>query len=260
MALTDQKKKKEKITEENSDMKNPKSGLQGVKKKRKWVHEHSVFKGSVKEGQGFAFKKKQRVKHEYNKLLRKERKKNHHQVSTQLYNEKYPEHLRHLYVAEAERLKSDAWTNRVNRSKLRVKGKEMEMAQDDDDDGDTEQQTKPAKEEVDVDSELRDSSNPEKRAASEKECLPMSNRRRKKIEKKTSFQKTKEEFERIREKRRKKKEEYLKNKQQREEALQKYSQKKAATFQMLCKKTKKGQPNLNLQMEYLLQKIQRTEK
>lgn len=50
--------------------------------------------------------------------------------------------------------------------------------------------------------------------------------------------------------------EYLKNKQQREEALQRYKQKKMETFQMLSKKTKKGQPNLNLQMEYLLQKIQ----
>lgn len=50
--------------------------------------------------------------------------------------------------------------------------------------------------------------------------------------------------------------EYLKSKQQREEALQRYKQKKLETFQMLSKKTKKGQPNLNLQMEYLLQKIQ----
>lgn len=49
---------------------------------------------------------------------------------------------------------------------------------------------------------------------------------------------------------------YLQNKQQREEALQRYNQKKTETFQMLSKKTKKGQPNLNLQMEYLLQKIQ----
>lgn len=50
--------------------------------------------------------------------------------------------------------------------------------------------------------------------------------------------------------------EYLKNKQQREEAIQKYKKKKMESFQILSKKTKKGQPNLNLQMEYLLQKIQ----
>lgn len=131
----------------------------------------------------------------------------------------------------------------------------------------------------------------------------MSNRMRKKMLKKTSYQKTKEEFESITEKRKKKKEvncflltithkinklvynfsflwhqitvwlsadrlscsfciyffvksqEYIKNNKQREEAIQKYKQKKLETFQMLSKKTKKGQPNLNLQMEYLLQKI-----
>lgn len=129
--------------------------------------------------------------------------------------------------------------------------------------------------------------------------LPMSNRMRKKMQKKTSYQKTKEEFEAVIEKRRKKKEvgfffllllivschllpisdsifhaccfglslhrwvilflflqEYLKSKQQREEAIRRYKQKKTETFQMLSKKTKKGQPNLNLQMEFLLQRIQ----
>lgn len=90
--------------------------------------------------------------------------------------------------------------------------------------------------------------------------IPMSNRMRKKLQKKTSYQKTQEEFERRREDQRKKQEEFLKNKQQREEAMQRYKQKKMETYQMLCKKTKKGQPNLNLQMEYLLQKIQRTDK
>lgn len=102
--------------------------------------------------------------------------------------------------------------------------------------------------------------------------------------KKTSSQRAKEAFEMQKEKQRKKKEvreiincgrwdffssfsisllfvfplsqTYLQNKQQREEALQRYKQKKTETFQMLSKKTKKGQPNLNLQMEYLLQKIQ----
>lgn len=128
---------------------------------------------------------------------------------------------------------------------------------------------------------------------------------RKKLLKKTSYQRTKEEFETVRENRRKKKEvtafsfdyceillmkknvsfdlrsdflltyclvllhvflffaepqEYLKNKQQREEAIQNYKQKKREAFQMLSRKTKKGQPNLNLQMEYLLHKIQGTGK
>lgn len=117
----------------------------------------------------------------------------------------------------------------------------------------------------------------------------MSNRMKKKLQKKTSYQKTKEEFEKIKEKRKKKKEvitvfllgkkkitvffflhiccvffskfqEYLKNKQQREEAIKRYKQKKMETFQILSKKTKKGQPNLNLQMDYLLQKIQGKQK
>uniref|UniRef100_A0A9J7ZEV2 Thyroid transcription factor 1-associated protein 26 n=1 Tax=Cyprinus carpio carpio TaxID=630221 RepID=A0A9J7ZEV2_CYPCA len=43
---------------------------------------------------------------------------------------------------------------------------------------------------------------------------------------------------------------------QREEALKKYKEKKTATYQLLKRKTKKGQPNLNLHMELLLQKIE----
>lgn len=49
--------------------------------------------------------------------------------------------------------------------------------------------------------------------------------------------------------------EHLKKSKQREEAIQNYKKKKMETFQILKKKTRKGQPNLNLQMEYLLQKI-----
>lgn len=75
-------------------------------------------------GQGFAFKRKQKVQHEYNKLLRKEKRKN--PESKQLYKEEYPEHLRHLYVAEAKKLKDEAWTNRMNRSRLRMTGQEKE--------------------------------------------------------------------------------------------------------------------------------------
>lgn len=71
-------------------------------------------------GQGFAFKRKEKVRHEYNKILRKEKKKN--PMSKMLYKEEYPEHLKHLYLAEAEKLKNESWTNRVNRSKLRMKG------------------------------------------------------------------------------------------------------------------------------------------
>ncbi|XP_022062416.1 thyroid transcription factor 1-associated protein 26 homolog [Acanthochromis polyacanthus] len=256
MAPTDQKIKNKKFTAKDGNLKKSKNTGQSVKKKRKWIPEHKMFDGSVKEGQGFAFKRKQRVKHEYNKLLRREKKKN--SESKMLYKEEYPEHLRHLYMAEAEKLKNEAWANRVNRSKLRMKGQEKEVAENEA----AAQPTEAADAGVSGGSELTDSvsANPEPTKASEKESIPMSNRMRKKLQKQTSYQKTKEDFERIKEKRRKKKEEYLKNKQQREEAIQRYKQKKMETYQMLSKKTKKGQPNLNLQMEYLLQKIQETGK
>ncbi|KAE8281385.1 Thyroid transcription factor 1-associated protein 26-like protein [Larimichthys crocea] len=257
MAPTDQKMKSKKFTATDGNWKKSKNNTQGVKKKRKWVPESKIFEGNLKEGQGFAFKRKEKVKYEYNKLLRKEEKKKKNPETKTLYQDEYPEHLRHLYVAEAEKLKNEAWTNRMNRSKMRMKGHEKE-----DETGENDAAAHESEEHPDPDvtgeSELTDSvsGKPEPTAASEKESLPMSNRMRKKMLKKTSYQKTKEEFESIQEKRRKKKEEYLKNKQQREEAVQKYKQKKMETFQMLSKKTKKGQPNLNLQMEYLLQKIQ----
>ncbi|XP_045927733.1 thyroid transcription factor 1-associated protein 26 homolog [Micropterus dolomieu] len=256
MAPTAVKIKNKKFTAKDGNWKKSNNNAQGVKKKRKWVPEHKVFEGSVKEGQGFALKRKQKVKHEYNKLLRKERKKK--PESKPLYKDEYPEHLRHLYLAEAEKLKNEAWTNRMNRSKLRMKGQEKGEETGVNDGAACQSDAADPGAEVTGGSELTDSvtGNPEPTAASEKESLPMSNRMRKKMQKKTSYQKTKEEFETVREQRKKKKEEYLKNKQQREAAIQKYKEKKMETFQMLSKKTKKGQPNLNLQMEYLLQKIQ----
>ncbi|XP_070785248.1 thyroid transcription factor 1-associated protein 26 homolog [Enoplosus armatus] len=259
MAPTDQKMKNKKFTAKDGNWKKSKNNPQSIKKKRKWVPEHKVFEGSVKEGQGFALKRKQKVQHEYNKLLRKEKK---NPVSKPLYTDKYPEHLRHLYLAEAKQLKEEAWNNRMNRSRLRMKVQEKGEEMGENDAAAHQSEAADPDPEVTGGSELTDSAmgNPEPTAASEKESLPMSNRMRKKMQKKTSYQKTKEEFEKIKEKRRNKKEEYEKNKKQREEAVQKYKQKKTETFQMLSKKTKKGQPNLNLQMEYLLQKIQGTGK
>lgn len=70
-------------------------------------------------GQGFAFYRKEKVKHEYNRLLRKERKKA--PAPDSMYKEEYPEHLKHLYVAEAEKLRNEAWNNRVKRMKSRMK-------------------------------------------------------------------------------------------------------------------------------------------
>ncbi|XP_061570532.1 thyroid transcription factor 1-associated protein 26 homolog [Cololabis saira] len=228
-----------------------KSQATGVEKKRKWIQDHKVFEGSLNEGQGFAFQRKQKVQHEYNKLLRHEKKKKKPETRV-VYKDEYPEHLKHLYLAEAEQLRKDAWTHRVNRSKMRMQKQEKE----------TEEAGTEADEDVPGGSEApeADPENPEPAAAAERESLPMSNRMRKKLQKKTSYQKTKEDFESMKEKRIKKKEEFLKNKQQRDEAIQKYKQKKMETFQVLSKKTKKGQPNLNLQMDYLLQKIQRADK
>ncbi len=127
-----------------------------------------IFHGCLlSAGQGFALKRKQKVKHEYNKLLRRERKKN--PESKQLYKEEYPEHLRHLYVAEAEKLKNEAWINRMNRSKLRMKGQEKGEESGDND----AHQNEAADPDPGVTggSEMTDSvaGNPEPTAASEKE-------------------------------------------------------------------------------------------
>lgn len=74
--------------------------------------------------------------------------------------------------------------------------------------------------------------------------------------KKTSNQKAQEEYERLQAKRAAKRFEFEMRKREREEAQRLYKKKKMEAFKILSKKTKKGQPNLNLQMEYLLQKIQ----
>lgn len=47
-------------------------------------------------------------------------------MSESLYKEEYPEHLKHLYVAEAEKLRNEAWTHRMNRMKSRMKGQDVE--------------------------------------------------------------------------------------------------------------------------------------
>nr|XP_061809471.1 thyroid transcription factor 1-associated protein 26 homolog [Nerophis lumbriciformis] len=244
MAPVDPKTKKS-VQERN--FKKPQKQNAGVKK-RKWIPENKVFQGSIQEGQGFAFKRKEKVRHDYNKLVRKEKKKTDKQTSlSSLYHEEYPDHLKHLYMAEAEKLKNEAWTNRLNRVKLRMKGHDQEEEAELEDKAlsDLKSPAAPEAEETET-------------AAPVVERLPLSNRMKKKMDKKSSFQRSQEKYEQIQEKRRKKEEEFQKRKQQREDAIQKYKEKKRETFQMLCKKTKKGQPNLNLQMDYLLQKIQKS--
>ncbi|XP_008398853.1 thyroid transcription factor 1-associated protein 26 homolog [Poecilia reticulata] len=253
MAPTNQKRKNDKAQIKDGNFRKEGKASGGVNKKKKWIPHNKIFEGSVKEGQGFAFKKKEKIRHEYNKLLRRERKKN--PKANVVYKEEYPEHLKHLYLAEAEQLKKQAWENRVNRSKLRMRGQMKDETENNADVPDTDLTVSG------TDAELMDSaSGNTEPTTSEQESFPTSNRMRKKMLRKTSYQKTKEEFESIQEKRRLKKEAYLKNKQQKEEATQRYKQKKVETFRMLSQKTKKGQPNLNVQMEYLLQKIQGTDK
>ncbi|NWS19822.1 TAP26 protein, partial [Pachyramphus minor] len=166
-------------------------------------------------GRGFAFRRKQKIERQYRRLLRKGRKVPSQQNDQ--FTDTYPEHLKHLYLAEEERLK-----------KRRHRTPE--------------------------DSVLSE----EKLNKAEDTCT-FSYRSvvtEGKFKKKTSNQKAKEEYEKIKAERARKKEEAEKRKQQREEAQRLYKRKKMEAYKILSKKTKKGQPNLNLQVEFLLQKIQ----
>ncbi|NXY13362.1 TAP26 protein, partial [Atrichornis clamosus] len=165
-------------------------------------------------GRGFAFRRKQKIERQYRKLLKKGK-----QVGSQQDNQftdTYPEHLKHLYLAEEEMLKKRRRT--PNDSAL------------------SEEKLNKA---VDT-------------------CTFYSRPlvTEGKFKNKTSNQKAKEEYEKIKAERARKKEEAEKRKQQREEAQRLYKQKKMEAYKILSKKTKKGQPNLNLQVEFLLQKIQ----
>ncbi|XP_027521772.1 thyroid transcription factor 1-associated protein 26 [Corapipo altera] len=166
------------------------------------------FVGSVQEGRGFAFRRKQKIERQYRRLLRKGRKV--HSQQDDQFTDTYPEHLKHLYLAEEEMLK-----------KRRHRTPEDSVL--------SEQKLNKAEESVVTEG---------------------------KFKKKTSNQKAKEEYEKIKAERARKKEEAEKRKQQREEAQRLYKQKKMEAYKILSKKTKKGQPNLNLQVEFLLQKIQ----
>ncbi|NXD88304.1 TAP26 protein, partial [Halcyon senegalensis] len=164
-------------------------------------------------GRGFAFRRKQKVERQYRKLLKKGRKV--HSQQDDQFTDTYPEHLKHLYLAEEEMLKRRrrAPCNSVS-SEEKVKAVET-------------------------------------CTFSYRSVMTEG-----KFKKKTANQKAKEEYEKIKAERARKKEEAEKRKQQREEAQRLYKQKKMEAFKILSKKTKRGQPNLNLQMEFLLQKIQ----
>ncbi|NXO29495.1 TAP26 protein, partial [Cisticola juncidis] len=60
-------------------------------------------------GRGFAFRRKQKIEQQYRKLLKK-RRQAHSQQGDQ-FTDTYPEHLKHLYLAEEEKLKK--WRRRT---------------------------------------------------------------------------------------------------------------------------------------------------
>ncbi|NXD90510.1 TAP26 protein, partial [Chaetorhynchus papuensis] len=168
-------------------------------------------------GRGFAFRRKQKIERQYRRLLKK-RRQVHSQQDNQ-FTDTYPEHLKHLYLAEEEKLKKRRRTPN---------------------------DSVPSEEKLNT-------------AADVSRTCTFSSRpvvTQEKFKNKTSNQKAKEEYEKIKAERARKKEEAEKRKQQREEAQRLYKKKKMEAYKILSKKTKKGQPNLNLQVEFLLQKIQ----
>ncbi|XP_017567669.1 thyroid transcription factor 1-associated protein 26 homolog isoform X2 [Pygocentrus nattereri] len=220
-------------------------------RKRTWVPGSKFFDGSVQEGLGFAFKRKQKIQHEYNKLLRKERRR---RQDSRAQTTDYPEHLKHLYMAEQERLDKEEQMHTDRRRKGRAANAEKDEGED------------TAQTSIHSSSVTGNAGSLENSAATaSSEELPQSSQidspikgslRQRKQKNLSCYQKIEKEYERLKEEKERKREEYLKNKAQREEALKRYKDKKMATYQLLKKKTKKGQPNLNLQMELLLQKIQ----
>lgn len=205
-------------------------------KRRTWRPSHQqAFPGSVREGQGFAFRRKLKIQQNYKKLLWKVKKASTSQESQ--FTDHYPDHLKHLYLAEEERLKKQ-------RRKVGLPPSEEQVDQP------------VPEEECNTEQTLSEKQSSDHQSQPEQLCTPNSVTVPKK--KKTSNQKAQEEYERIQAKRAAKKFEFEMRKREREEAQRLYKKKKMEAFKVLSKKTRKGQPNLNLQMEYLLQKIQET--
>ncbi|NXE77987.1 TAP26 protein, partial [Cochlearius cochlearius] len=187
-------------------------------------------------GRGFAFQRKQKIERQYRRLLKKGRKV-HSQQDNQ-FTDTYPEHLKHLYLAEEERLKEERLKNR-------------RRAPDD---------SVLSEEKLNKEAECHYTVLPQDGDVNKAKITCAFSHRsvtaERKFKRKTSNQKAKEDYEKIKAERARKKEEAEKRKQQREAAQQLYKQKKMEAYKILSKKTKKGQPNLNLQVEFLLQKIQ----
>ncbi|NXP34303.1 TAP26 protein, partial [Leiothrix lutea] len=197
----------------------------------------------VLSGRGFAFRRKQKVERQYRKLLKK-RRQEHSQQGDQ-FTETYPEHLKHLYLAEEEKLKRRRRTPDDSVSSEEKLHKAADV-------------TSFGLETVRCHGTGLPPDGDENKAKifrffSIREWSVVTQGKSKN---KTSNQKAKEEYEKIKAEHARKKEEAEKRKQQREEAQRLYKKKKMEAYKILSKKTKKGQPNLNLQVEYLLQKIQ----
>uniref|UniRef100_H3BAI0 Coiled-coil domain containing 59 n=1 Tax=Latimeria chalumnae TaxID=7897 RepID=H3BAI0_LATCH len=210
-----------------------------------------TFVGSVKEGQGFAFKRKQKIQQNYRRLLQKGGKGKPQAVK---YTDYYPEHLKHLYLAEEELLKKST-------SKKGADG----LPENEPDAADRRNARAlcacvRARAHISGNARSLINSRPPIVRPLKSYLVLKPDVRPKNFKRKTSYQKTQEEYERRQAERAKKRAEAKERQQQREESQRLYKQKKLEAYKILSKKTKKGQPNFNAQMEYLLQKIQNTPK
>ncbi|XP_018408411.1 PREDICTED: thyroid transcription factor 1-associated protein 26 [Nanorana parkeri] len=236
------------------------------KAKRRWRPSQQVYAGSAKEGKGFALWRKQKVQLEYKKLQRKQKKTT---TAKDLYVDSYPEHLKHLYLAEEERLKNLEKKRKPEEDPTQtIEGEKEEEVVVPKKKFKKKTSNQKAKEEYE---QVR-----HERAKKRKlDCLRASRCHKvagrellgcdrpckdglpkKKFKKKTSNQKAKEEYEQVRHERAKKRKEAEENRRKGEEARELYKKKKMEAYKVLNTKTKKGQPNFNVQMEYLLKKIQ----
>ncbi|XP_036154065.1 thyroid transcription factor 1-associated protein 26 isoform X2 [Myotis myotis] len=88
-------------------------------KQRTWRPNHlQAFVGSVREGQGFAFRRKLKIQQNYKKLLWRKNKAQTSQESQ--FRDRYPDHLKHLYLAEEERLRKQTRKVEKNKSEEQV--------------------------------------------------------------------------------------------------------------------------------------------
>ncbi|XP_063783761.1 thyroid transcription factor 1-associated protein 26 isoform X2 [Pseudophryne corroboree] len=198
----------------------------------------SLLERVMGAGQGFALWRKQKVQFEYKKILRKQKKAS--VTKEVLYTDTYPEHLKHLYLAEEEKMRKE--------EEKRRRKPDLQTSQTPEEETEVSLQQLTDYSEDQPCERLQQHTN----YSEEQPC----ERPKKKCKKKTSYRKAKEEYETVQLERAKKREEAENNRIKREEALKLYKEKKMEAYKVLSTKTRKGQPNFNVQMEYLLKKIQ----